>query len=249
MPPVSEAIPSHHWGVTFQFSPDLAPGSGPFGSSSDGTFESCGPVEKMIIEVGRQCLATGGDGTGITVFNSADEDSFDVRADIPAVVGKQLFGLNLRFFRFLLLDPAATMFDSTALPASPQFAEASDFQQNSIDLIDANGVRTRLVPGGAPYALRNFSPQEDIAALIDLVNGSQASGAIKAKLNTPLQQASTLLSGVLEPKNVVKAKGRARGFHQARPYEPQQDRDICRGFIGRAGAGNTRQHSSVRLTR
>lgn len=64
----------------------------------------------------------------------------------PAVADKTLFNGTIRFFRFLLVDVEGTMFSDTSLPANPIFADQSDFQQTSIDLVAANGERTQLDP-------------------------------------------------------------------------------------------------------
>lgn len=200
--------------ITVQFSPDLAPGSGPFGSSGDGTFESYGPLNHYIIEVAGQCAGMSGAGTGATVFNNAgpNEDSFDARADGQALAGKTLFGRTIRLTRFLLVDSSGTMFDSTALPTSAAFADASDFQQTLVELVNADGSRTRLQATDAPYQLFDFDPQADIAAIIDDVNAAPVTTALKSKLNEPLQRAGALVGGLLIQKNLVKARGELEDF-------------------------------------
>ncbi|MFJ4264597.1 hypothetical protein ACIPYU_19325 [Paenarthrobacter nicotinovorans] len=200
--------------VTYQFDPSLPPGSGPFGSSEDGTYESYGPVKEFILELGQECVAVRGDGTGITVFNNASgtEDSYDVRADVPATTGTTLMGLNLRFLRFLLADTDGTMFDSVALPVQ-QFADASDFQQTTIELRASTGQRFRLNAGDSPYALDQPSFPGYFSALIDEVNGAtQLTPTLKAKLLEPLQRAKTLLDGTLVQKDVTKARGALEEF-------------------------------------
>ncbi|MBB6404741.1 hypothetical protein HNP00_002057 [Arthrobacter sp. AZCC_0090] len=53
----------------YQFNPDLAPGSGPFGPSDHDA--SYGPLDRLIVEVGDQCTGMSGPGMVITVFNDA----------------------------------------------------------------------------------------------------------------------------------------------------------------------------------
>lgn len=154
--------------VTYQFDPSLLPGTGPFGSSEDGTYESYGPMKDFILELGTECVAVRGDGTGITVFNNGGgtEGAYDVRADVPATTGTTVMGLNFRFMRFLLADSYGTMFDSVALPVQ-QFANASDFQQTTIELRASGGQRFRLNAGDAPYVLDGTGFPSYIGALLD----------------------------------------------------------------------------------
>lgn len=202
--------------IIYQYSPDLAPGSGPFGSSDDGTYDSYGPLNKMIVELGDQCLALSGDGTSTTVFNnssgSGTEDSIDVRADGAAVAGKAFYGHNLQFLRFLLVDEGGTMFSSTALPTSPLFADQSDYQQTEVDLLLTGDDSAFLVDSG-PYSLNTYDPVSLIGAIIDEINGSQVTADLKTKLKDPLQHASTLLvNGLLTQKNNVQARAALDDF-------------------------------------
>ncbi|MFJ4284096.1 hypothetical protein ACIPY0_00455 [Paenarthrobacter nicotinovorans] len=201
--------------VTYQFAPPLLPGTGPFGSSGDGTYESYGPFKEFILELGQECVAVRGDGTGITVFNNSGggtEDAYDVRGDVPATTGTTLMGLNFRFMRFLLLDSDGTMFDSVSLPVQ-QFSTAAAFQQTTIELRNLGGQRFRLNAGDAPYVLDQADLPSYISALSDEVNGAtQLTPALKAKLLEPLQRANTLLDGVLDQKDVTKARGALEDF-------------------------------------
>lgn len=203
--------------ILYQFNPDLAPGSGPFGSSGNGTFESYGPLEKVIVEVGDQCVSFSGGGTGISVFNDAGttfvEDSYDVRAFGSATVGKQLFGLDFTFTRFLLGDSDRTMFTSTALPTSPAFAAEADFQQTQIDLVDpVTGEESSLHAGDAPFALSTFDPPADILDILDDVRALQVRGSLIKQLAAPLEDARTLLAGTLTQKNLDKGVQKLQQF-------------------------------------
>lgn len=185
--------------ITYMYDLDLPPGSGPFGSSEDGTYDSYAPFPRMTVEVGTECVALSGNGTSTTVFNNAgpnaNEDSFDVRAEDDAVVGKQFFGLNLRFVRFFLADNEGTMFSDTSLPNSPLFADASDFQQTTIELIDPSNNRlTRLDPGDAPYFLDIFNPVPDISALRATVEETTIHAPLKKELLGYLDAATSFVS-------------------------------------------------------
>lgn len=201
--------------ILYQYNPDLAAGSGPIGAGE--TFASYGPLEKVIVEVGDQCVSFSGDGTGITVFNNAGttfvEDSYDVRADVPATVGKQLFGLDFTFTRFLLVDSAATMFTSTALPTSPAFADEADFQQTVIELADpVTGEGSSLHAGDAPYALTTFDPPAQIGAILDDVRALQVRGSLIQQLAAPLEDARAQLAGTLTQKNLNKGVQQLQRF-------------------------------------
>lgn len=75
---------------------------------SSETTASYGPLDRVIVEFGGQCATTSVPGTGISVFNDAGtsfvEDSYTVRADVPATAGKTLFDLDLRNIDFNLID-------------------------------------------------------------------------------------------------------------------------------------------------
>ncbi|WP_309820561.1 hypothetical protein [Pseudarthrobacter sulfonivorans] len=202
--------------VIYQFNPDLAPGSGLSGSGEN--FASYGPLEKIIFEVGSQCVALAGAGTDITVFDNAGttfvEDSYNVRASDAAVAGKTVFGLNLELARFLLVDNQATMFSDTSLPTSPEFADAADFQQSALQLRNPTTNRRTTVSAAqdAPFQLGRFDPHGSIGEIIDEVNALPVSSDLKAKLVAPLEKARTLLEGTLLQKNIKQARGSLEDF-------------------------------------
>lgn len=201
--------------VIYQFNPDLAPGSG--GSGSGDTFASYGPLEKIIFEVGNECVAMAGAGTGIDVFNDAGttivEDSYNVQARNAAVAGKTMFGLNFEHARFLLVDEQMTMFSDTSLPTSPKFAQAADYQQTSVTLRNSTtNRRTTLGAGDAPFQLGLFDPQGIIGEIIDEVHALPVGSDLKAKLTAPLERAKTLLEGTLTQKNIKQARGALEDF-------------------------------------
>jgi LPS O-antigen subunit length determinant protein (WzzB/FepE family) len=155
-----------------------------------------------------------GSRTGVTVFNYAgpDEDAIDVRATGDAVAGKELFRLDLNLVRFFVADTQGTMFDDTAMPASPTFVDQADSHQSLVEFIGANNVRTQLNTGEEPYSLGRYDPLAIISGIQDEINESQASGALNAKLIAPLLQASALLDGRLDQKNIAKARGALEDF-------------------------------------
>lgn len=120
--------------VTYGFEPTLSPGSGPLGNTSP-FLSSYGPVE-FIIEIGGDTVTASGPGTGITVFSNLSAegvDQYELRA--PYCTGK-LFGFHVGFFRVLLVDQDAATFPTTDLPLTPAFADAIDFSQVNLQLID-----------------------------------------------------------------------------------------------------------------
>ena len=123
--------------VTYEFDSALADGSGPVGPI-DSTSGSYGPLTMQIQLGGETVSAAGG---GISVFDNAGssiiEDSYDVRPDDDSFSG-QLLGRDVGFFRFLIVDSDRNMFNSTALPLSPDFATAADYQQVEFDFADGS---------------------------------------------------------------------------------------------------------------
>lgn len=201
--------------VIYQFNADLAPGSG--GSGSGDAFASYGPLEKIIFEVGNECVAMAGAGTEIDVFNDAGttvvEDSYVVSADGTAVAGKTMFGQNLEFARIHLADEQRTMFSDTSLPTSPKFAEAADYQQSDVMLRHpTTNRRTILRAGDAPFQLGRFDPQGIIGEIIDEVHALPVGSELKAKLTAPLERAKTLLEGTFTQKNIKQARGAMEDF-------------------------------------
>jgi hypothetical protein len=181
--------------IFYTFDTSLAPGSGSFGTSE--TLASYGPLDRMIVMVGDQCVALSGAGTEITVFNNAGttsvEDSYDVRAFGPATAGKTLFGLNLRFARFLLVDSEATMFTDTSLPTTPTFGGAAEFQQATVDLVDQTGFPVRLrVDDFSPFFLSVYDPVAQIETFKSVALGLDK--GLSTALLVPLEKAIGYLS-------------------------------------------------------
>jgi len=209
----SQVTPLH---ITYQFDPALAPGTGPIGDPGDGTSASYGPLQKMIVEAGDQCIAVSGNGTGITVFNSAGtsfpEDAYEVRADRPAVTGKTLYGLNLTGIRFLLIDNDATMFSSTDLPTATVFAGDADLQQTQIRLTTPDGSRENLfAPEDAPFQLTTYDPAGALAAIQSDLTGLQLNAGVRTSLENRLTKASGYISGTSSKSN-TKAEQELRAF-------------------------------------
>ena len=137
-----------------------ANGSGPFGTNDTGG--SYGPLT-MQIQLGNETVSASGG--GITVFNNAgpssSEDGYDVRPS--QTFNKQLFGRNLRFFRFLLVDDSGTMFTNTDLPLSPAFAAIAGFQQTELDF--QSNVVVQVLGQPTPFTL-TLVPEPSAIALL-----------------------------------------------------------------------------------
>jgi hypothetical protein len=141
--------------ATYAFDSQLPDGSGPF--AIDDKSGSYGPI-RMVLQVGDQSVtsATG----GITVINDSSsintEDSYDVRisADLGDIQGA-IFGYQVVFFRFLLVDEDGTMFSGTGLPLSAAFAARAQFIELEVDLYDpVTGDNFGIgLLGGAPFTL------------------------------------------------------------------------------------------------
>ena len=108
--------------ATYTFASDLQNGTGSFLTTD--SLGSYGPIY-MTLQVGDQRLTATGD---ILVGNNGGvgkQDIYDVRfygASYGGPVPGQLFGLDVEFFLFQLTDSDGTMFNSTAMPLSPDFA-------------------------------------------------------------------------------------------------------------------------------
>ena len=199
--------------VIYQFNPDLAP------TQSEATFASYGPLEKLIVEIGGQCASFSGGGTEISVFDNAGtstvEDSYDVRANLPATEGKQLFGHDFIFTRFLLGDSDATMFTSTALPTSPGFADEAEFQQTVIVLADPanpDSEKSLQAVDTSPFFLGTFDPPRKIGSILDQVRTLQVRDSLIKQLAAPLEDARALLTGTFTQRNLDKGEQKLQQF-------------------------------------
>ncbi|GAA3679590.1 hypothetical protein GCM10023081_17210 [Arthrobacter ginkgonis] len=133
--------------VLFRYDLDLPTGSGPSGSSQDGTFDSYEPLSRFILEVGNECVSMSGEGTAVTVSNDAGttsvEDSFTFRAEAPATNGEKLLGLQVQSALFNIIDAQKIMFDGTSLPTGPEPLQGKN-QQAVIELARPDGSRVTL---------------------------------------------------------------------------------------------------------
>ncbi len=121
--------------VTYSFEGNLSNGTGPFAPHAGSG--SYGPA-RLQVKLGNQSVsATGG---GITVGNNVGgTDEYDVRGEN---FSGTLFGRSVKFFRFLIVDAQATMFDGVALPISAEFATSADFQQTDFGFADDSTLAT-----------------------------------------------------------------------------------------------------------
>lgn len=109
----------------------------------------------MTLQVGKECVTATG---AISIGNNAGgmQDEYNVAFDEFTFFG-QLFGCDVRAFRFLLVDSDATMFDDISLPLSPAFAAGTDFIQVNLDLWDP----TRYQQVGLGFSEQPGTPPED----------------------------------------------------------------------------------------
>jgi hypothetical protein len=132
--------------VTYTFDPDLRSQYDNFDPDrlSSGWYT---PIH-MMIQLGDESVKATQE-TAIAVFNNPNpphnvEDSYGVRADNSPfyngygrnAVNGTLFGYEVLFIEFLIVDNDGTMFDNAQLPRSPEFAFEADYQQTQIELFD-----------------------------------------------------------------------------------------------------------------
>lgn len=183
--------------LIYTFDSDLAPGSGLLGSGPG--FSSYGPLSQMFLEVGNRCVTVSGPGTAITVFDDSGnplKDLYEVRADISlgATTSSRLFGLDLDFLQFLLIDTDTTMFATTALPLTPDFADLAERQQVVLRLIDPFTFETFFVTPDSGFAVSFHRPVESLEALLAEVDGLDVSASLKQNLTSRLQSALDVLT-------------------------------------------------------
>ncbi|MDR6508074.1 hypothetical protein [Arthrobacter oryzae] len=185
--------------IIYRFSPTLAP------VAESEVHASYVPLERLIIEVGDQCTATSGSGTGIDVFNNSSntllEDSYNVFAYGDSIAGKQLFGRDVESFRFLLVDNDGTMFSDASLPTSVAFADAADYIQFNLVL---SGRVFLFPPESVPFQLSPYNVQAPVDALRDYLSGLTLSPGVRTPLANTLDKASGYLN-TLTPASLQKA--------------------------------------------
>jgi hypothetical protein len=126
----------------------------------------------MVIQLGDESVKAT-QGTYIYTWNLPDyEDGIDVRVENSGaydggrnVVNGTLFGYQVVFFRFLLADEDATMFDTAQLPLSPDYALEADFQQTELVLFNPatgefTGIFVMEFPGQPPEFYTPFTLED-----------------------------------------------------------------------------------------
>jgi hypothetical protein len=204
--------------VIYQFHPELAPGSGYFGAEE--TFATYGPLEKVIVQVGKECVALpglSGNDTFIGVFDNAGttfiEDSYAVFAWQAAVAGQTLLRQNLEEFRAVLIDEQATMFSDTSLPTSEEFAASADILQIALILRHPRTNEQAILSSGlAPFQLFRYDLTRLVNDAITDIRALPVSSDLIAALVTPLERARTLVEGNLTQKNINQARGALEEF-------------------------------------
>jgi hypothetical protein len=184
--------------LIYTFDPDLAPASGFTGSGPH--FVGYGPLSQWSLEVGNQCATISGPGTAITVFDDAGTnsitDAYDVRASATAgaTLSGPLFKLDFSLFAFGVFDNDSTMFSSTALPLTPDFAALAEFQGVLLRLVDPLTLTTFDLHSDSGFEVSFHRPVESLQALLAEVDGLNLSGSLKKNLTTRLQSALDVLT-------------------------------------------------------
>ena len=192
--------------IIYRFSPTLTPVPDSTEMSDD-----YGPLEKVIVEIGDQCAAMSGPGTSLSVFDDAGtsslDDAYDVRADIPATTGETLFGLDLIFFRFILVDPQLAMFSDTSLPTTTLFAGDADYQGLDFDLYDPVTREEVRLTGQQeePFQLSPYVVQTPVDGLRESLSELTLTNGVRTALNKPLDKASGYLDALTQD-SLLKAR-------------------------------------------
>jgi hypothetical protein len=201
--------------IRYTFDPTLVAGSGPFGAGD--TFASYAPVQKITIELGDQCAATGGTGTYILVLDDAGDppiDAYTVAADVldGGVFTGKLLGKEISFFRILLVDRQADMFNDTSLPLSADFAASSDEQHTEVWLANPpSDLPIRLSTPPTGYVLTVVDPVAEIEETRDLVIAAHLPYGLEASLLVQLEIAQAWLEDGF-PANNHRARSRLETF-------------------------------------
>lgn len=191
--------------VTYIFDQALVPTNG------DGVVYSAYEPISMIVELGDECVAVSGAGASIDVLNDAGEpasDSIGFAAHEPAVTGKTLYGRGLEIIQVVLVDNEATMFSSTALPTSADFAASADFSQTLIRLA-GDSRRIFLFDEGA-VQFSAYDPEGTLAAIQADLAGLQLNAGVEASLQDKLTRAAGYYHDWMSSKNNDKAEQEVR---------------------------------------
>lgn len=121
------------------------------------------PITLTIEIDGQSVEAT--EETSINVMNDGGLDAYDVRVanfDIlyggPGVVDGTLYGMEVSFFYFQVIDSTGTMLQNAHLPLSANFASRADRSATGIELFDpATGEFVFLLGTDVPEAITPFS--------------------------------------------------------------------------------------------
>jgi len=154
----------------------------------------------MTVQIGDQCAARSGVDTSISVYDGPNslfvEDSYVVSLSPASGTAPTLFGVDLRLAPVVLVEWNSTMFSSTALPATPDFAGAALEQQTTILLLNQGTRRfVDLFAGGAPGQLSVLiDPVVRIAEIQAQVLADNLNNGVKTALQNPLQKATAYLT-------------------------------------------------------
>lgn len=182
--------------LTYRFDPNLPSGSG--GGSPEIGFSDYGPLDRVILRIGDQCLAQSATGA-ISIYDGPNslfvEDAYVAALNPAPSSGTKLFGLDLRLAQLVLVDFNGTMFNNTALPTTTNFAAAAQEQQTTILLFNPGTRRfVSLFAGGAPGTLEAIDPVARIADIQTRLLAENLNNGIQTALQNPLKKASEYLN-------------------------------------------------------
>jgi hypothetical protein len=195
--------------ITYRFDPNLAPGSG--GGGPEEGVADYGPLDRVTVQLGDQCVAQSTTGS-IGVFNGPNslfvEDSYVVSWQPAPSAGPSLFGMDLRLAQVVLIDRNSAMFNSTALPTTPDFSVAAPEQQTDILLFNPGTHRfVDLFAGGAPGGLGYFiDPADRILDIQAQVLAADLNNGLKTALQNALQKARDYLTDASKSNDGMAAK-------------------------------------------
>lgn len=195
--------------ITYRFDPNLAPGSG--GGGPEEGFADYGPLERVTVQLGDQCVAQSASGT-ISVYDGPNsifvEDSYVLSWSPSTSTPPTLFGMDVILVQPVLVDWNSAMFNSTALPTTPDFLGAALEQQTTILLRNPGTHRfVDLFAGGAPGGLAYFiDPADRILEIQAQVLAANLNSGLKTALQNPLQKARDYLTDASKSNDGMAAK-------------------------------------------
>jgi hypothetical protein len=177
--------------VVYTFSPDLAPGSGPQGTSEG--FAEYAPIH-ISFQIGDQCVATAAtDNNVIDVYDGPtsffQEDVYAFGSDTG---GQLLYGYELLFGTVVLVDYDGQMFSSTALPLTTDFTPGVDSQQTTLFFRNPINHRLRELFAFDAWTLTEvLDPAVAIQRIKNKIDALGLNSGLTTELELPLNDAIT----------------------------------------------------------